>query len=58
MRIKTLLSGFAASAFLAVGATGSAVAETDTVRLAQQFGLLYVPLHLSLIHISEPTRPY
>ena len=48
MRIKTLLSGFAASAFLAVGATGSAVAETDTVRLAQQFGLLYVPLHVVL----------
>lgn len=48
MRFKTLLSGVAASAFLAVGATGSAVAETDTVRLAQQFGLLYVPLHVVL----------
>ena len=48
MRIKTLLSGVAASAFLAVGATGTAIAEADTVRLAQQFGLLYVPLHVVL----------
>ena len=46
--MKSVLSGGAASAFLAVGATGSAVAETDTVRLAQQFGLLYVPLHVVL----------
>jgi len=48
MRMKTLLSGVAVSALLAVGATGSALAETDTVRLAQQFGLLYVPLHVVL----------
>lgn len=48
MKIRTLLSSVAVSALLAVGATGSAAAETNVVRLAQQFGLLYVPLHVVL----------
>lgn len=48
MKIRTLLSGVAVSALLAVGAAGSAAAETNVVRLAQQFGLLYVPLHVVL----------
>lgn len=48
MKIRTLLSGVAVSALLAVGAAGPAAAETNVVRLAQQFGLLYVPLHVVL----------
>ena len=46
MRIKTLLSSVAVSAFLAVGAAGPATAEVDTVKMAQQFGLIYTPLHV------------
>lgn len=46
MRIKTLLSGVAASAFLAAGMSGQAAAEVDTVNMAQQFGLIYTPLHV------------
>ncbi|MBT5666848.1 MAG: ABC transporter substrate-binding protein [Rhodospirillaceae bacterium] len=48
MRIKGLLSSAAGAAFLAAGVAAPAMAETDTVRLAQQFGLLYVPLHVVL----------
>ena len=40
---KKLLVGAAAGALLFAGA---ATAEVDTVNLAQQFGLLYVPLHV------------
>ncbi|MDP6351092.1 MAG: ABC transporter substrate-binding protein, partial [Alphaproteobacteria bacterium] len=40
---KKLLVGAAAGALLFAGA---AKAETDTVNIAQQFGLLYVPLHV------------
>ena len=46
MRLKTLLTGVAVSSFLAIGASGPAAAEVDTVNMAQQFGLLYVPLHV------------
>ncbi|MDE0815641.1 MAG: ABC transporter substrate-binding protein [Alphaproteobacteria bacterium] len=48
MRIKGLLASAAGFALLATGAAVPASAETDTVRLAQQFGLLYVPLHVVL----------
>jgi NitT/TauT family transport system substrate-binding protein len=43
---KKLLVGLAAGALLTVGMAGSVRAEVDTVNLAQQFGLLYVPLHV------------
>lgn len=46
MRLKTLLSGVAVSSLLAIGASAPAAAEVDTVNMAQQFGLLYVPLHV------------
>ena len=38
--------GAAAGALLALGTVGTASAEVDTVKMAQQFGLLYVPLHV------------
>ena len=40
------LAGTALTAMIAVGAANTASAETDTVNMAQQFGLLYVPLHV------------
>jgi NitT/TauT family transport system substrate-binding protein len=51
MQLKTLLTSVALTAVLAAGAAGPAAAmsdETKVVRLAQQFGLLYVPLHVVL----------
>ena len=44
MRIRTFLSSVGVSALIAVGAAGTAVAETKVIRVAQQFGLLYMPL--------------
>ena len=41
---KKLIAGATAGAVMAFGAAGIASAETDTVKMAQQFGLLYVPL--------------
>ena len=43
---KKLIAGAAAGVVMAFGAAGTASAETDTVKMAQQFGLLYVPLHV------------
>ena len=43
---KKLIAGAAAGALMALGSVGTASAETDTVKMAQQFGLLYVPLHV------------
>lgn len=43
---KKMIAGAAAGAVMALGAAGTASAETDTVKMAQQFGLLYVPLHV------------
>ena len=43
---KKLIAGATAGAVMAFGAAGTASAETDTVKMAQQFGLLYVPLHV------------
>jgi len=49
MRLKTLLTSAALTAVLVVGAAGPAMSdEAKVVRLAQQFGLLYVPLHVVL----------
>ena len=48
MRLRTLLSSVALTTILAAGAAGTASAETNIVKLAQQFGLLYVPLHVVL----------
>ena len=44
-----LLAG-AASVLLASAVAPPAKAEVSTVNLAQQFGLLYVPLHVVLEH--------
>lgn len=41
-----LLVGTAAIGLVAAGMTAPARAEVDTVNMAQQFGLLYVPLHV------------
>ena len=41
-----LLAGTAAIGLAATGMSTSAKAEVDTVNMAQQFGLLYVPLHV------------
>ncbi len=46
--IKKIAISAAAGLGLAAAITMPAQAETDTVRLAQQFGLLYVPLHVVL----------
>ena len=43
---KKLIAGAAAGAVMAFGAAGTASAETDTVKMAQQFGLIYTPLHV------------
>ncbi len=49
MRLKTLISSIALTTLLVAGAAGTALSqETKVVRLAQQFGLLYVPLHVVL----------
>lgn len=48
MQLKTVLSSVALTAILVAGATGAVAQETKVVRLAQQFGLLYVPLHVVL----------
>ena len=45
--VKTLAAS-ALTAAVAMGSAGPAASETDTVRLAEQFGLLYVPLHVVL----------
>ena len=42
---KFAVGGLVASA-LALGVAGVAKAETDQVRFAQQFGLLYLPMHV------------
>ena len=44
------LKGAAAGAMLVAAAAVPAKAEVGTVNLAQQFGLLYVPLHVVLEH--------
>ena len=43
---KKVAAGAAAGAVMALSVVGTASAETDTVKVAQQFGLLYVPLHV------------
>ena len=43
---KKFIAGATAGAVMAFGTAGTASAETDTVQMAQQFGLLYVPLHV------------
>ena len=44
--LAKLLAGAAAVGLVAAGMSAPAKAETDTVNMAQQFGLLYVPLHV------------
>jgi len=44
--LKALLMGAAAVGVVATGASAPVRAEVDTVNMAQQFGLLYVPLHV------------
>ncbi len=43
--LTKVIAGPAMAALVAAGAASTASAETDTVKMAQQFGLLYVPLH-------------
>ncbi len=43
---KKIIAGAVAGAVMTFGAVGTVSAETDTVKMAQQFGLLYVPLHV------------
>lgn len=45
---KSAIAGAAVAAVLALGVQSPAKAEVDTVKMAQQFGLLYVPLHVVL----------
>jgi len=45
-RFKRLLAGVALGAALAAGAAGNAWAEAKEVRMAEQFGLLYLPMHV------------
>ena len=47
---KSLLTAGAASVMLVAAAAVPAKAEVGTVNVAQQFGLLYVPLHVVLEH--------
>jgi NitT/TauT family transport system substrate-binding protein len=44
--LPKLLTGAAAIALVAAGMSAPVKAEVDTVNMAQQFGLLYVPLHV------------
>jgi NitT/TauT family transport system substrate-binding protein len=46
MRFQTLLRLAAAVGFLSIGFGGVAYAEADTVRIAKQFGISYLPLTL------------
>jgi NitT/TauT family transport system substrate-binding protein len=45
-RLKKLCAGTALGVVLAAGPAASAFAEADSVRFAQQFGLLYLPMHV------------
>jgi NitT/TauT family transport system substrate-binding protein len=46
MRFQTLLRLAAAIGLLSIGFNGAAYAEADTVRIAKQFGISYLPLTL------------
>lgn len=46
MRFKRLVAGVALGATLAAGPAGNAWAEANEVRMAEQFGLLYLPMHV------------
>ena len=43
---KKIVAGVAAGAVMTLGVAGTASAEVDTVKMAQQFGLIYTPLHV------------
>ena len=45
-RLKKLCAGVTLGVALAAGPAGNAMAEADEVRFAQQFGLLYLPMHV------------
>jgi NitT/TauT family transport system substrate-binding protein len=46
MRITRFVAGVALGTALAVGPASNALAEANEVRFAEQFGLLYLPLHV------------